>query len=153
LDPTRADDGHTADRLSTEPIIWIGSTRPDGRPHRAPVWFLWRDPTVLIFSMPGTVKLQNIGHLDSVVLGLDSADGGRDIVIADGRAEMVSDDHSAVRLLGSEFSEKYRPLRAGRSHEEWREQFSIPVLITVRRVIAWTRRDGELAYRSVMSDR
>ena len=57
LDVTRTDDRHTSERLSAEPIIWLGTVRPDGRPHNVPVWFAWHDPMVLIFSMPKTAKV------------------------------------------------------------------------------------------------
>ena len=60
LDVTRTDDRHTAERLSAEPIIWLGTVRPDGRPHNVPVWFAWHDPMVLIFSMPGTAKVRDV---------------------------------------------------------------------------------------------
>jgi Pyridoxamine 5'-phosphate oxidase len=59
LDLTRADDRYTAQRLSGEPVIWLGPVRPDGHPHNVPVWFAWHDPMVLIFRMPGTVKARN----------------------------------------------------------------------------------------------
>jgi PPOX class probable F420-dependent enzyme len=60
LDVTRTDDRHTAQRLSAEPIIWLGTVRPDGRPHNVPVWFAWHDPMVLIFSMPETAKVRDV---------------------------------------------------------------------------------------------
>jgi nitroimidazol reductase NimA-like FMN-containing flavoprotein (pyridoxamine 5'-phosphate oxidase superfamily) len=60
LDVTRTDDRHTAQRLSAEPIIWLGTVRPDGRPHNVPVWFTWHDPMVLIFSMPKTAKVRDV---------------------------------------------------------------------------------------------
>ena len=33
LDVARGDDRHTAERLAAEPVIWLGTVRPDGRPH------------------------------------------------------------------------------------------------------------------------
>jgi hypothetical protein len=54
----RPDDAHTDARLTTEPVIWLGTTCPDGRPHHVPVWFCWRDPVVLVFSMPTTQKVR-----------------------------------------------------------------------------------------------
>jgi len=30
MDVTRTDDRHTSERLSTEPIIWLGTVRPSG---------------------------------------------------------------------------------------------------------------------------
>jgi nitroimidazol reductase NimA-like FMN-containing flavoprotein (pyridoxamine 5'-phosphate oxidase superfamily) len=47
-------------RLSVEPIIWLGTVRPDGRPHIVPVWFAWHDPMVLIHSMPKTAKVRDM---------------------------------------------------------------------------------------------
>ena len=90
LDVTRADDRHTSERLSAEPIIWLGTVRPDGRPHNVPVWFAWHDPMVLIFSMPKTAKVADLRLSPAVSLALDSADGGQDIVLAEGRAELIA---------------------------------------------------------------
>ena len=76
MDVTRTDDRHTAQRLSAEPIIWLGTVRPDGRPHNVPVWFAWHDPMVLVFSMPKTAKVRDVRLSPAVSLALDSADGG-----------------------------------------------------------------------------
>src|SRR5256885_2571611 len=42
LDLRDSKDAHIDARLRHEPIIWLSSVRPDGRPHLVPVWFLWR---------------------------------------------------------------------------------------------------------------
>ena len=149
LDLSRADDGHTAHRLSSEPIIWLGTTRPDGRPHVVPVWFEWSDPHVLIFSMARTQKLRNIVHAPFVTLTLDSAEDGRDIVMAEGRAERATDTTPGVRSLTAGFARKYTSRLDTRSFEDWRSMFSEPILVTVSRIVAWTRKKGELLYRSV----
>jgi hypothetical protein len=52
LDMTRPWDAHIDRRLCSEPIIWLSSTRFDGRPDLAPVWFLWDGQAILIFSLP-----------------------------------------------------------------------------------------------------
>src|SRR2546429_3830097 len=118
LDVQRADDAHTGARLSTEPIIWLGTTRPDGRPHHVPVWFLWADPVAVIFSMPAAQKVRNIRRTPSVTLTLDSADSGRDIVLVEGSAEVVAD--SAVGSMTASFAEKYSELLTGQGLESWR---------------------------------
>src|SRR4051794_28986190 len=46
LDLGRPEDAHMHARLSSEPIAWLGTTTPAGRPHHVPVWFLWDDPLV-----------------------------------------------------------------------------------------------------------
>jgi PPOX class probable F420-dependent enzyme len=148
LDRNRPDDAHTDARLATEPVIWLGTTGRSGRPHHVPVWFCWRDPDVLIFSMPATRKLRNLRDNPQVSLTLDSADNGQDIVLAEGRARLNGIDTAGdiTRL----FADKYRAMLGdGTGLEEWKNTFSVPVLVTVSRIVAWTRRDGQLHYRSV----
>jgi PPOX class probable F420-dependent enzyme len=149
LDPDRADDVHTSGRLATEPVIWLGTTRPDGRPHHVPVWFLWSDPLVLVFSMPGTQKLRNMGHMAAVTLTLDSADSGRDIVILEGRASLADDTTPPMPSMLPAFEEKYSALTSVPGFDAWRSTFSEPIMVAVSRVVAWTRKNGELFYRSV----
>jgi PPOX class probable F420-dependent enzyme len=82
LDLARTDDAHINERLSAEPIIWLGTTRPDQRSHHVPVWFLWSDPTVLIFALPHSHKVSHIKANPAVTSNLDSAQQGADIVLA-----------------------------------------------------------------------
>ncbi len=147
LDPSRKDDAHTAQRLTDELVVWFGSTRPDGRPHQVPVWFWWKDPELVVFSGGSAQKLRNINHRASVALHLDTAMGGGDIVLAEGTAAVV-DDH-AVAHLANGFAGKYSPQLGLTELASWRATFSQPILVTVTRVVAWTRTDGKLAYRSV----
>ena len=146
---TRSDDRHTADRLSTAPIIWLGTVRPDGRPHNVPVWFVWHDPMVLIFSMPKTAKVRDVRLSPAVSLALDSADGGQDIVLAEGRAEHVAATEPDLQFLVAKFQEKYAQSLRTMSFAQWRSTFSQPLLIHVERIIAWTRTPTGVAYRVV----
>ena len=148
LDVARSDDAHTSRRLSQEPIIWLGTVRPDGHPHNVPVWFAWHDPMMLIFSMPRTAKVSDMQRSPAVSLALDSADGGQDIVIAEGRAELVTPDRHP-HFLAREFGQKYAQSLGSMSFEQWRSTFSKPVLIHVQRIMAWTRTDTGLAHRVV----
>jgi len=36
------------DRLAQEFVVWLSTTRPDGRPHIVPVWFSWDGEVVQI---------------------------------------------------------------------------------------------------------
>ena len=149
LDRTRPDDGHTADRLAAEPVIWLGTTGPDGRPHHVPVWFCWRDPEMLIFSMPGTGKLSHLRQNPQVALNLDTAAGGLDVVLAEGRAELSEGAAGTVEAMTGPFAAKYAGLLGPGGLAEWCGTFSVPVLVTVSKIVAWTRRDGQLHYRAV----
>lgn len=132
-----------------EPVIWLGTVRPDGRPHNVPVWFAWHDPAVLVFSMPATVKARDLRRSPLVSLALDSADGGQDIVLAEGHAEFPDETEPGVHVLAGKFQEKYAPILGSMPFEQWRSTFAVPVLIHVDRIIAWTRTPTGLAYRVV----
>jgi PPOX class probable F420-dependent enzyme len=149
LDTTRDDDRHITERLSAEPIIWLGTVRPDGRPHNVPVWFAWQDPAILIFSDPGTAKVRNMQRSAAVSLALDSADGGRDIVMAEGRAKLITHAGEHPHFLAGQFRRKYSQSLGNASFEDWRMTFSQPVLIHVERIIAWTRTAAGVEYRKV----
>ena len=149
LDVTRPDDRHTSERLSAEPIIWLGTVRPDGHPRNVPVWFAWHDPMVLIFSMPKTAKVRDVRLSPAVSLALDSADGGQDIVLAEGRAELITGAERHPHFLAEKFREKYAQSMGATSFDQWRSAFSQPVLIHVERIIAWTRTAARVADRIV----
>ena len=131
LDVTRTDDRHTVQRLSAEPIIWLGTVRPDGRPRNVPVWFAWHDPMVLIFSMPKTAKVRDVRLSPAVSLALDSADGGQDIVLAEGRAELIAEAERHPHFLAAKFREKYAQSMGAMSFDQWRSTFSQPLLATL----------------------
>lgn len=91
LDLTNARDEHIDQRLRDEPILWLATVRPDGRPHLVPVWYLWDGTSILIFSKPNQQKLRNIARNPRVVLALDTADEGEDVVTLEGLAELLPD--------------------------------------------------------------
>jgi PPOX class probable F420-dependent enzyme len=147
LDRRRSDDAHTSTRLTEEPVIWFGSSRPDGRPHHVPVWFSWVDPEIVVFSTPTAQKVRNIRRQSGVALHLDTAGHGGDIVLVEGTAAPANQE--AVAHLAPGFADKYVPTLGPSALLAWQATFSQPILIIVTRIVAWTRTDGELTYRSV----
>ena len=78
-----------------------------------------------------------------------SADGGQDIVLAEGRAELITGADRHPHFLAAKFREKYAPSLGAMSFEQWRSTFSQPLLIHVERIIACTRTAAGVAYRIV----
>ena len=89
LDLSNPKDAHIDQRLRAEPIIWLGTARPDGHPHLVPVWFFWDGEAITIYSQPGNQKMRNLQHNTSVTLALNTADDGDDVVIVEGKAELL----------------------------------------------------------------
>jgi PPOX class probable F420-dependent enzyme len=83
---------------------WVVTTRPDGRPHAAPVWGLWLDGAVLFSTGPGSRKGRNLAANRAVVVHLESGD---DAVILEGTAEPVTDPGRLARFADA-YKAKYR---------------------------------------------
>lgn len=87
---------HVEDRLKSEQVIWLTTTKADGTPLPNPVWFLWHGGQFLIFTLPETIKMKNMAHTPHVALNLNSDFNGTDVVIfqaeADVNGEQVSDE-------------------------------------------------------------
>lgn len=130
LDLSKPRDAHINERLRSEIMIWLSSVRPDGRPHLVPVWFLWDGETILIFSRPNTQKLRNLQHNQNVMLALDTARQGGDILMIEGKAEILKEPTSA--FISSEYAEKYKE-RMARLHmkpEAMAQDYSVAIRIT-----------------------
>ncbi len=95
LDSNEPKQAHASQRLHDEQIAWLGSTWPDGRPHMVPVWFLWHEEKLLVFSQPTSQKVRNLKQNPAVWLSLDNTSGGQDVVIIEGTAELP-----AARTVG-----------------------------------------------------
>lgn len=74
---------------------WISTTRPDGRPHAAPVWGIWHEGTLYFGSGEGSRKARNFAHQPEIVVHLESGD---DTVILEGRVERTTDADLIARV-------------------------------------------------------
>ena len=93
--------GRALARLRSAMNYWIVTTRPDGRPHAAPVWGVWLDDG-LWFGTDGQ-KVRNLEALPYAVVHLDSAD---DVIMVQGPVEIVHDAALVTRAADA-FRVKY----------------------------------------------
>ena len=78
-----------ARRLRDEQVVWLTTVGRDGTPQPSPVWFLWEDGTVLIYSKPDVPKVRNIARNAQVALSFNSDEHGNDVVVLTGTAEVL----------------------------------------------------------------
>ena len=137
-DTAKPQNAHVEERLQTEPIVWLSSVRPDGRPHLVPVWYYWDGSTVLIFSQPNNQKIRNLRHNSNVMLALEAKDGGDDVVMFEGKAELLQQPSSQVLPTGYEqkYTEGFKNI--GMTKEQMLASYSQPIRITPTKFISWT---------------
>jgi hypothetical protein len=82
---------------------WIGTTRPDGSPHAAPVWGVVVDEVLYVYTEVATVKARNLLADPRAVVHLESGD---DVVMASGTMSAVTEPALIAPLLTS-FAAKY----------------------------------------------
>jgi PPOX class probable F420-dependent enzyme len=136
VDLTGAEHAHTLERLRDDVMIWLASVRPDGRPHIVPVWFLWENGTVLIFSKPDQ-KVRNLRHSPQVALALDDTQHGEDVVMLDGTAELVDDANITAALPAYAAKYRERIQRLFGTPERMAAIYSQAIRVTPTKVLAY----------------
>ena len=122
------------ERLEKEEYGFFITVRPDGRPHAIPVCFLYERDSILIFSVPDSVKVRNIRGNPRVCLALESFGFGEYFsVVIEGIAELV--DEPSNWLHYPPYDTKHIPLSQrsfGSDHvpEAYAAQFSQAIRMT-----------------------
>ena len=93
-------------RLESERIVWLTTVSAAGAPQPSPVWFVWHDDAVLIYSQPGAPKVKAIGQNAKVSLNFNATVSGGNVVVFRGTAEIV--EPSPVPSTVEAFMAKYR---------------------------------------------
>jgi PPOX class probable F420-dependent enzyme len=135
---TTTDAGKRAEsRLKKEEVAWMTTVRSDGQPQTVPVWFLWDDEGILIYSQPGRQKLKNISRNPHVGLNLNSNAQGGDVVRLEGKAKVADDAQPSSEVPS--YVEKYREsiARIGFDVEGFAQAYSVPVRVTPERWQVW----------------
>jgi PPOX class probable F420-dependent enzyme len=130
LDLTQPGHAHVDERLRSDIMIWLNTVRPDGRPHSAAVWFLWDGSQFLIFSQPNKQKIRNLQHNPNVVLALDNTKNGSDVIVIEGKAELLKQGDVNTTLPA--YAEKYLPelKDMGWTPESMAADYSQPIRVT-----------------------
>ena len=125
-DPKRV---HAEARLRDDKVAWLTTVRRDGQPQSSPVWFLWRDGEVIVYSRPTTQKVRNVQANPKVAVHLRDIDEGSDIVSIEGTADIDEAYPQAVAIPG--YVAKYRSLIAdlGMDPARFSKSYSVPIRV------------------------
>ena len=126
-----------AERLRHDRIGWMTTVNADGQPQASPVWFLWEEGEVLVFSRPAARRMTNLRANPRVSFNLDSERQGGHIVSLEGEARVVPGAPLAHQVPA--YLDKYRDAIAaeGWTPEGMGEDYCATVRIRVTRVRTW----------------
>ncbi len=77
--------------LARPQIAHLTTVRPAGRPHVAPVWFLWDKGKAWVMADGGTVKVRNIKKNPAVALSIATPERPLSYVVLEGQAKLSSE--------------------------------------------------------------
>jgi PPOX class probable F420-dependent enzyme len=81
-------DRHALERLASDRIGWLTTVTPEGQPQTFPIWFLWADGELLVYSDRRAKRNDNILANPRVSLHLNDNGSGGDVVIVEGEARI-----------------------------------------------------------------
>jgi PPOX class probable F420-dependent enzyme len=112
--------------------IWISTTRPDGRPHAVPVWFVWESPSLYFITSRLMQKAKNLARQPWVVV---HAGDGDDVIVLEGAVEVVTDREELERIDAA-YQEKYVDPHSGARDTIFQEQADL-YRVNVKHVMTW----------------
>lgn len=82
--------------LAEPHVAHLVTVRPDGRPHVAPVWFLWEGDRALVMTGSTSVKARNVRRSPAVALSVATDQRPFKYVLLEGEAKVTQEDLARV---------------------------------------------------------
>ncbi len=127
---------HALERLASERMAWLTTVTRDGQPQTMPIWFLWLDGKLLVYSDYRARRNKNIEANPRVSLHLPDDGSGNDIVVVEGIARIDPDypqvtDNPAYLAKYDEWIDRFVGGPA-----KMAQTYNVPILITPSRGVA-----------------
>jgi PPOX class probable F420-dependent enzyme len=123
-------------RLADETVIWLTTVNGKGQPQSSPVWFLSTPDHVVVYSLPDTPRVRNIRANPRVSLNLNSTPNGDELVIIEGRAQIIEGAPTAEQ--DGEYMAKYDGgiIREGMTAESFSRDYPVRIHVHPTRLRA-----------------
>jgi PPOX class probable F420-dependent enzyme len=132
--------------LASAPILWLSTTRPDGRPHIVPTWFDWDGEVITVFSKTDAQKVRNVRHQPAVMVALGRPELDFAVELLEGEAVVVDPTITpgppATALPSPRFVRKYATAfaDAGYTADSFAAAYTVTVRIRLTRLLDWGSR-------------
>ena len=125
--------------LKSEYFIWLTTVDSTGTPQPRPVWFIWEDDTVLIFSQAKAYKVKHIQKNPNVSLHFNSADaqGEKRLIMFTGVAKIDQNCPPANKVRA--YLRKYKSgiISLNTTPLQFSREYSIAIRITPTNLRGW----------------
>ncbi len=114
--------------------MWITTVRADGLPQPTPVWFIWYEESILIYTMRNAQKLKNIEAHPKVALSVCSDFEGEDFVVIFGEAWVDRAPTPFTEIAA--YMDKYRDgiTRLGTNPQDMAADYPVAIRVSVERI-------------------
>ncbi len=120
-------------------FIWLTTVDSTGTPQPRPVWFIWENDTILIFSQAKAYKVKHIQENPNVSLHFNTEDekGENRVVILTGTASIDQDSLPANKLRA--YMRKYKSgiNELNLTPEQFSREYSLAIRITPTNLRGW----------------
>ncbi len=124
--------------LKSEYIIWLTTLGADLTPQPRPVWFLWDEGTILIYSQPNAGKVRHLESHNRVALNFNTdAKGEMDVAVILGTAEIDVNAPPAHKMRA--YLKKYHDgiLALKMTPQQFGDEYSTAIRVTPSSVRGW----------------
>ena len=117
------------ERIETSAYVWFTTVRADGMPQPTPVWYARDGDTFLIYTTPGSQKVNNIRANSKVALGWSNEDAGEYVVVM---GEASFNEGTPAPSKNAFYFGKYREgiTEIGMTPESFDATFTLPIRVT-----------------------
>jgi PPOX class probable F420-dependent enzyme len=133
LDPATPGGAWALAALERDVVGWLTTINPAGQPQTSPVWFVWADGEVRLYSWKRAARNGNIADRPLVSFNLNTDPTGEDFATMEGIARIdleappASEDTAFLAKYRSQFEEH------GWSREQYAEDYPLLVRISPTR--------------------
>lgn len=125
--------------LKSEYFIWLTTVDSTGTPQPRPVWFIWENDTVLIYSQAKAYKLKHIQNNPNVALHFNSADaqGEKRLIMFTGTAVIDKNAMPTNKLRA--YMRKYKSgiTNLNMTADQFAKDYSVAIRITPTNLRGW----------------
>ena len=123
-------------KLSSEPVVWLSTVRPDGTPHLVPTWFLWDGVALLVWSKPNAVKVRNLRANPRLMVAVGDPHADFDVGLIEAGAELA--EPATIAIPDAFFAKYAADLSAtGLEPATFRTTYTQAIRIIPSRFLAW----------------